>query len=233
VQDKERLPWFPCYPDKLLGALSGMKPTEQLVYVIILLRIYESGGACRDSLDAIAIRCRLNKRVVSDALNTLFQCDRLRRESDGIRNPKADVVLADSISLHQERKNAGRKGASARWKKVQQNQSNGDSKAIAEPLAKNSYIHLQEQDSLFPNGNKALVTSKPTEEAELFRRGKELLGPSAGGFIKKLLSAKRSVSQARAAVEAAFDKNDPREYLGAVIRGTKPHERDQTIDGRL
>jgi len=56
-------------------------------------------------------------------------------------------------------------------------------------------------------------------EADMFRRGKEVLGRSSGGLISKLLKAEGgSVAKARAAIELAAEKEDPREFLGAVIR---------------
>ncbi len=56
-------------------------------------------------------------------------------------------------------------------------------------------------------------------ERQLFVRGKEVLGSSAGGMIKKLLTAKEgSVAQARAAIETASEKENPREYIGAILR---------------
>ena len=62
------------------------------------------------------------------------------------------------------------------------------------------------------------VVPVSTEEADLFRRGKEILGNSSGGLIKKLLAAKEGrIPLARAALEMAATKQDPREYIGAVI----------------
>ena len=67
--------------------------------------------------------------------------------------------------------------------------------------------------------------AKPTKpqrtdpEVELFRRGREVLGNSAGGVISQLLKAKGKPELARAAVEVAATKENPREYIGAIIRG--------------
>lgn len=59
-----------------------------------------------------------------------------------------------------------------------------------------------------------------TPEVELFVRGREVLGSTAGGLISKLLKAKNGeVALARAAVEMASTKQSPREYIGGVIRG--------------
>lgn len=234
MTENGRLPWFPCYPTKLLAALAQMPPAEQLVYLVMLLRIYEGGGFCPDTIDAIARRVGHNKRIVSDALNNLFEAGRLRRDADGIHNPVADGVIAETKARREGRIESGRKGGVATAKKTLKNQIEGASKARVLLPAKSSYLHLQLEESLFPNGNKAPdVKNGTTEEAELFRRGKEILGPNAGGFIKRVLKAKGgSIPQTKAAIELASEKNDPREYLGGVIRAGKRNH-DDTVDGRL
>lgn len=59
----------------------------------------------------------------------------------------------------------------------------------------------------------------PTAEVDYFRRAKEVCGPTAGGLAKKLLAAKDgNIALARAAIEQASTKQEPREYLGAIIR---------------
>jgi len=56
-------------------------------------------------------------------------------------------------------------------------------------------------------------------EAELFRRGKEILGRNSGGLVKRLLTAKDGIiPKALAALESASTKHDPREYVGATLR---------------
>ena len=76
-------------------------------------------------------------------------------------------------------------------------------------------MHAQEDAA--PNG---AHSENETDEASLFRRGKKILGPSAGGLIASLLKAKKgSVPLARAAIEQASTKENPREYIGAIIRG--------------
>jgi hypothetical protein len=61
-----------------------------------------------------------------------------------------------------------------------------------------------------------------SEEADLFHRGKAILGDSAGGLIKNLIKAKAgSIALARAAIETASTKQDPREYIAGCIRGAE------------
>ncbi len=64
-----------------------------------------------------------------------------------------------------------------------------------------------------------------SEEAELFNRGKKVLGKDAGGLIAKLLKSKKEVPLARAAIEMAATKQNPREYIGRILVGPAIAER--------
>lgn len=56
-------------------------------------------------------------------------------------------------------------------------------------------------------------------ERELFRRGKQVCGKSSGGLLASLLKSKQhDVALARAIIETAATKHDPREYVAAAIR---------------
>ncbi len=62
----------------------------------------------------------------------------------------------------------------------------------------------------------------PDEERDYFRRGKEVLGQSAGSMLARLLKARHGcVPLARAIIETASTKENPREYVARII-GTKP-----------
>lgn len=76
---------------------------------------------------------------------------------------------------------------------------------------------------------KDAADAAPTsEEADYFRRGKQILGPNAGGLLAQLKAAKTgSVALARAAIEQATTKQNPREYLMRVIRGQATTEAEQ------
>lgn len=93
------------------------------------------------------------------------------------------------------------------------------------------------------NGVTSVITKRPeTEtdkdaadaapEVDLFRRGREVLGKDSGGLIAKLLASKnKSIPLARAAIEHAATKENPREYVGAVIRGKQKADEPQWLDG--
>jgi len=83
---------------------------------------------------------------------------------------------------------------------------------------------------------KNAAPAAPDAEVDLFRRGKEVLGKSAGGLIKQLLTAKDGKTNlARAAIEQAAGKENPREYVGKIIRNQEPQpgQVSHYVDGRL
>jgi hypothetical protein len=64
--------------------------------------------------------------------------------------------------------------------------------------------------------------SGPTQaelESDLFKRGRQVCGKSSGGLLSALLKAKQfDVALARAVIETASTKNDPREFVAAATR---------------
>lgn len=79
---------------------------------------------------------------------------------------------------------------------------------------------------------KDAADAAPTPEAQLFDRGKALLGATSGGIIKNLLKAKGgNIALARAAIEMASTKSNPREYIGAIVRGN--HDPPANPNGAL
>jgi hypothetical protein len=64
------------------------------------------------------------------------------------------------------------------------------------------------------NGVNGHAEKLSDQEQDLFRRGKEVLGPSAGGKIKSLLIVKGEVALARAALEQA-QRNETRASTSA------------------
>ena len=72
------------------------------------------------------------------------------------------------------------------------------------------------------------TVTEPTPEVELFRRGKEVLGANAGGMIRKLLAFHGEVvALARASIELASTKENPREWIGGLLRKGSNEEADR------
>lgn len=129
----DRLDWFPCYPGNLLGAISGMPAEEGYTYVIVLLRIYESWGPCKDTIDALARRTGFTKRKIEVALGSLFSSGRLVQTDAGITSPKADEVMRDQeATVERMRKRASEAGKKSAEKR-QQNQPEAPTKDEPKP----------------------------------------------------------------------------------------------------
>ena len=99
--------------------------------------------------------------------------------------------------------------------------------SASEPLAghKQGAIPEKEKEKEKEKNAVANATPKKSSDAELYDRGKEILGPNSGGLIKRLLAAKdNNIALARAAIEQASTKSNPREYLGAIIRSREAEE---------
>jgi hypothetical protein len=58
-----------------------------------------------------------------------------------------------------------------------------------------------------------------SDEVRLFRRGKDVLGKSAGRLISKVRKHAGSDTRALQVIEEAAGKQSPREWVGAVLRG--------------
>jgi hypothetical protein len=67
----------------------------------------------------------------------------------------------------------------------------------------------------------APLLGQPTADAELYARGKQILGKSSGGLIAKLIKSKNgNLALARAAIEQASTKQNPSEYIARIVHGT-------------
>lgn len=78
-----RSPWFKCYPDRLLGALSSLSPEAGYTYAVVLLRIYEADGPVLETARTLSRRTGLTERKVADALTELCAFGKLVRLDDG------------------------------------------------------------------------------------------------------------------------------------------------------
>ncbi len=200
------------------------------VAVALMSFVNSKTGECFPSFENIVARCHVSKRTVSTATQDL-ECRgwvAIERDSGGDREANRYHFAFDRV----------RKGglvagpdASASSEIHGENFAPCSDVHSAESVPnteQNSPVHgekfapvLQEDNSLKETQNAAGAASQSTadQERELFRRGKDVLGINAGGLIKHLLKAKGRVELARAAIETAATKQDPREYVGAIIRG--------------
>lgn len=133
----DRLPWFRCGPSRLLGALSGLQPDEGLIYVTVLLRIYESGGPIADTARTLARRTGITERRAGAAIESLAEAGKItlmgdnridststHEELEWQRARSLDAAAAGRISgtERQKRKTRAKLAAAKSSEKPQQNQ---------------------------------------------------------------------------------------------------------------
>lgn len=127
------LPWFRCFPDRLLSALGEMDATTQHVYVVVLLKIYARSGPIKDNLQALATFCRRGPQAVETALENLVGMGRLTRADGFISNAVAEAELGHQRSVSLARSNSGKRGGLksglARAAKSEENQGAGEANA--------------------------------------------------------------------------------------------------------
>lgn len=208
-----------------------------VVALALMSFVNSKTGECFPTFESIAERSRVSKRTVATATQDLElrgwvaierdeggdrEANRYHFAFDRVRKPGliagAGLEAVVSGKLHGENSapRAGAHGAKSASDTVQNPPDDGE----------NFAPKLQEDNSLKRTQDAADAAMPPTaaeQERELFRRGKGVLGQNAGGLIKKLLKAKTgSVELARAAVETAATKQDPRETseqsLGVAMR---------------
>lgn len=125
---------FECDAEKLLGGIDSLPSIDQkILYVVVLLRIYEIGGPCRDPIESLAYRCKINKRRATEALDYLFRVGKLYHDGTGIMNKRAGSVLHNDATVREARRRAGAEGAKALWQKVKQNQQTPNGTAMILP----------------------------------------------------------------------------------------------------
>lgn len=139
----EKLPWFACYPKDLLEALSPLDPDVSLLYVIILLRIYEHGGPIPDKLTALSNRTNMTLVRTRRAFDELLSVGKIITSDGLISNPRAE----SEIEIRQEKQSAHAERASnaanIRWEKDKQKQEGR--KKLASALHETSMPQIQGQ----------------------------------------------------------------------------------------
>lgn len=100
----------------------------------------------------------------------------------------------------------------------------GVSNTVTTPLRKRLNNAPQNTDTEADTDSEAKASgadAPPSDpDRELFARGKAILGEDAGGLIAKLKRSKGGdIPAAMAVIEAADGRENPREYVGAAVRG--------------
>lgn len=198
-------PKMPIHIGDLLRDTGHLRALLFGAYMLLLFHHWSTGALPDDDdqLSAIARLTQAEWRKARPILIKLFD--------EGWRHGRVEYELEKARNISEAAREAGK--ASGRSRSVKQS-LNGRSSSVEPTLEPSNHSKKD-----------AAVAAPPDPEVELFRRGREVLGKQSGGLISKLLTAKqKNIALARAAIEQASTKSDPREYIGRIINGQKPGE---------
>lgn len=171
-----------------------------------LMCLASIGGGRLPERKVIELKLRLSTEKTKAVLGELMDAGLIETDGDALiphnwngRQYKSDVST-DRVK---------------RFRNAKRNVSSNDDEAF-QKRPQSTEADTEEEKKDAATSSRTMISA----ETELFRRGKEILGDNAGGVITKLVKSKSGdIALARAAIEISSTKQDPREYIGAIIRG--------------
>jgi uncharacterized protein YdaU (DUF1376 family) len=194
-------PWLPLYVADYRRDTPHLSAAEHGAYLLLIMHYWSAGGLPDDDrqLSRIAAMTGPEWKRARPVVQSFFH--------DGWRHKRIDAELARAADISSKR------SASAKQK---HNNSSANAPANAQQL----HTHARASSPSQSQREDAAAPPSSNLEKELYDRGKVVLGTAAGGLIKNLVRAKGGdIALARAAIETASTKSNPREYIGAIVRG--------------
>ncbi len=217
------------YPHNIAAWMDGtekLSDGEYRAYHVVCELIYLNDGPIVVHERGFAGRCNQHILTFRKNLQKLIAAGKLVLADGKITNRRVERELVNIKA-----RKGGRKPAAASHPKA----ANGTKPPSTPPQVDSRLVRgshskpLKTHDpTLFGSPIKEIEDTKgpkgplagSDQEADLYRRGKQVLGSNSGGLIRRLLDAKgRNIADARAAIEQASNKLDPREYIGAIANG--------------
>lgn len=169
-------------------------------YFLLSMHYWATGGLPNDDEQLATIACMTRREWSKHKpiIKPLFKAGEWKHK-------RIDEELTTAQAKYEKRAAAGKQGGNAKAS-AKQTPSNATAKPY-QPITDNP----KEKDG---------ADAPPDPDADLFRRGKEVLGADAGSLIARLKKAKGgSIPHTRAVIEQASTKDNPREYVGRVMNG--------------
>jgi hypothetical protein len=222
--------WFRFYNDTINDPKVLRLSDRQFRFWVGLLCIASKNDGELPPVDDMAIMLRTSPGALTTVIKTLISAKLLDEDGGKLKPHNWDK--------RQYKSDAADPTAAQRMRRYRAKQRN-DRNATVTVIRPDTDTDT-DTDTETETNSVAIATDAPASidpsvaERELFARGKEILGKSAGGLIANLLKAKgHNVALARAALETASQKENPAEYVAAASRGppaAKPlteHQRKQ------
>jgi uncharacterized protein YdaU (DUF1376 family) len=221
--------WMPFYVADYLADTGHLSTLEHGAYLLLIMHYWQNGGLPTEDAKLSRIARLPTKQwlQIRETIAALFGPD--------WRHKRIDQEMQTATEEMSKRSAAGRAAglasAAARQRLVQRSLNGSHDDRLTNDATVN-----QRSSTPSPSPKKekqdAADAATKTPEGQLYERGEKILGPGTGGLITNLLKAKDgNVALARAAIETASTKGNPREYIGAIARKPKS-EAEMTADER-
>jgi hypothetical protein len=201
--------WFRFYDEALDDDKVQMLSDAHFRAWVNLLCLASKNDGILPPLERIAFRLRKSIEETSDILNDFYAHQLL----DHVELDDAPITYSPHNWNKRQYKSDVSTDRVKRFRKRDRNVSETPPETEAD-------TETEQKDSEAKASGADAPIDPSIAERELFQRGRELLGKSAGGQITKLLRAKGgNVALARSALELAATKDKPAEFIAASIRG--------------
>lgn len=217
--------WWRAHDDAVDNAkLCLLSDKQHRAWFNLMCLVSEHGGALPD-IKVIALKLRMSAAKAQALVEHLIGARLFDRGEGGI--------TPHNWGARQFKSDGTDPTGAVRQKRYRDRHRNGENNGVTlvtdkRPDTENRVTETEKKDA----ASAAPELPLPDAEVDLFRRGKAVLGNGAGGLIKQLLAAKDGkIPLARAAIETAATKENPREYVGAIVRGRSAEH--QQVDPRL
>lgn len=185
-----------------------LRAAEHGAYFLLCMHYWATGGLPDDDRQLAAISRMTDRewRAARPVIEPLFKGE------GKWKHKRVDEELVIAQAKYEKLAAAGSKGGKAKSSNKRRS-SDATSEASSDHVA-NGYQPITDKEK------DAGASAPHSEDADLFQRGKQVLGPDAGSLIAKLKKTKGgSIPLARAAIETAATKQNPREYIGRILTG--------------
>lgn len=206
--------WFRVYDDMVDDPKVQRLPPDLFKALVNLWCLASQNDGILPPAEDISFKLRIKIEKVKQIISALHDAELIDTEEQGLRPHNWDCrqfksdVTDPTAPLRQRR-----------YRDKKRNATVTQAVTVTHPRTETEAETERKQDA----APSAPPLAPMNDETEVYRRGKEILGASSGGLIKNLIKAKKgSVPHARAAIEIASTKENPREYIGGILSGTGP-----------
>jgi hypothetical protein len=206
--------WFRLYDDAINDPKILRLPDAARWQWVAMLCVASKHDGVLPQLSDVALLLRMPPKKAAATLARLREAGLVDETDAGLvpHNWDGRQYKSDTSTERVRKHRATRRNVSSEVKETIQ-----PSLALNAATAPETDTESEPESSSLTRANEVLDPS--IAERDYFIRGKALLGKSAGGLLAKLKASKGgNVALARAALETASTKENPKEYIGGVLR---------------